>query len=88
MGAGRGRVITQLLVESLILALFGGAVGVGLAQLSIKALLAIELPIPLALNLDTGVDLRILLFTLAVTGVANTRHSGKSPQPGRRSSPY
>lgn len=70
MGAGRGRVISQLLVESLILALFGGAVGVGLAQLSIKALLSIELPIPLSLNLDTAVDLRILIFTLAVTGVA------------------
>lgn len=70
LGAARTRVIRQLMTESLLLALLGAGVGLVAAQLTLDALLAVELPVPVALDLDTGVDLRVLGFTLGVALVA------------------
>jgi predicted permease len=72
MGAGRGRIVTQLLVESLLLSLAGGAVGLVLAVLVDRALMAFLPPETLTLKISAVPDFRILLFTLgvaAVTGV-------------------
>ena len=66
LGAGRGRIVRQLLTESLVLALSGGVAGVALAALLVKALIALgpqEIP---RLEL-THIDGPTLLFALAVS---------------------
>jgi putative ABC transport system permease protein len=66
LGAGRPRLVRQLVTESLVLALLGGAAGIGLAYAGVKALVALSPPnLP---RLDAiAVDGRILLFALAIT---------------------
>jgi predicted permease len=66
LGAGRGRIVRQLLTESLLLAALGGAAGILLAKWVIAALGTLgseQLPRLHAVSLDW----RILLFTLALT---------------------
>ena len=58
LGAKRGRVVRQLLTESVLLSLVGGAAGVGLAWLGIQGLKAIappNLPRLQAIGIDQGV---------------------------------
>jgi predicted permease len=68
IGAGRGRIIRQLLVESALLSSFGAALGLGLAFVSDKMLLAAFLPAGAAGDLPISAvpDLRVLAFTLGV----------------------
>lgn len=63
MGAGRGAIIRQLLVESLVLALLGGILGLALGLGASRLLVGIDPPIDLPLNLEVGLNGRILLFT-------------------------
>ena len=63
MGAGRFRIIRQLLVESLLLSAAGGLLGLVLAMWTDRALLAFLPPDTTSLKLATTPDLRILLFT-------------------------
>ncbi len=67
IGAGRFRIIRQLLVESLLLSVAGGILGLVLAIWTDGALLAFLPPDTVALKLSTTPDLRILLFTTAVS---------------------
>lgn len=72
LGAGRGRLVRQLLVESLILAGAGAIVGVLLAGWLTRAIGSLSLPIPFPIALNLRIDLRVLAFSLAaalVTGV-------------------
>jgi predicted permease len=70
MGASRGRLIRQLLTESLLLSIVGGAAGLMLAIWIVKALLAFKPPIDFPLTIDLGLDWRVLLFSLGVSLVA------------------
>ncbi|HEY6944801.1 MAG TPA: ABC transporter permease, partial [Candidatus Acidoferrum sp.] len=70
IGASRGRIVSQLLTETLSLAALGALVGLALAFWADKALLRIYLPADsTGLNIATLPDLRILAFTLGVTAL-------------------
>ena len=70
LGAGRGRLLGQLLTESLVLCLLGGAAGVAVASLLIRGA-ARFLSQSLPYTADVGLDLRTLAFAAAVAlGVA------------------
>ncbi|HET6853158.1 MAG TPA: ABC transporter permease [Pyrinomonadaceae bacterium] len=66
LGAGRWRIMHQLLIESLLLAIVGGALGFALSLWALHVLLA-AIPIQLPFWMDFGVDLRVLGFTAAIT---------------------
>ncbi|HEX3187625.1 MAG TPA: ABC transporter permease [Pyrinomonadaceae bacterium] len=70
MGASRIRLIRQLLIESLLLSIVGGAAGLMLAIWIVKALLAFKPPIDFPLTIDLGLDWRVMLFSLGVSVVA------------------
>jgi putative ABC transport system permease protein len=65
MGAGRGRILRQLVVESLVLSLAGGAAGVLIAVAGVQALLALE-PGSLPRLGEVGVSWTALLFAFGV----------------------
>ena len=66
LGAGRGRILRQLVTESLVLALLGGALGVGLAYAGVRALGtlgAADLPRAASIRID-GL---VLLYALGMS---------------------
>ncbi len=68
IGASRGRIVSQLLIETLSLSVLGGIAGLALAFWADKALMALYLPDDSSnLTISTAPDFRILLFTLGVT---------------------
>ncbi len=67
LGAGRGRVVRQLLTESLTLSIIGGLVGLGVAQLGGYGLLVMASTGSRAIPLDLPVDWRLIAFTAAVS---------------------
>ena len=67
LGASTGAVMRQVLAESLLLALAGGGLGLGLAWLSNRALAALRLPLGVDLALGLALDGRVLLFTLGAS---------------------
>ncbi len=70
LGAQRGRLVRQLLTESLVLALSGGALGLALAAGGVRAILSI-LPGDFPRSADIHVNLTVVLFTFAIaTGAA------------------
>jgi len=67
LGASRARLVRQLLTESLVISLLGGLCGVAVASAVTRGLLAMTPPLPIEISLDAAIDLRVLLFTLAVS---------------------
>jgi len=69
LGASRGRLLRQLLCESGLIALAGGAGGVLLAEGSLHALLAL-VPADVPRLQDAVIDARVLAFTVVLAGLA------------------
>lgn len=69
LGAGRGRILRQLLTESILLAAIGGGLGVLLAAFGTKAALSV-LPETLPRAAEVGIDARVLVFAGAITLLA------------------
>jgi putative ABC transport system permease protein len=70
IGAGRGRIVRQLLTESVVLSLAGGALGLMLGVAGIRALLSINtagLPRVGRDGMLVAVDWRVVAFALAVS---------------------
>jgi predicted permease len=70
IGAGRGRLIRQLLTESLVLAILGGVFGLLIAIWTANLLVSFQPPIMFQLTLDLGIDGRVLAFTFLVSVLA------------------
>lgn len=66
IGAGRGRLIRQLLTENLMLGLLGGAAGCAVAWALLHMFIAIS-PAGIVRLAEAKIDLRILAFALAVS---------------------
>ena len=66
LGAGRWRLLRQLLTESMLLALSGGGLGLLLAAWGTRAALAV-LPTALPRSEEIGLDARVLFFIIAVS---------------------
>src|SRR5262249_14155826 len=72
IGAGRRRLVRQLLTESILLSMSGGALGLLLSYWLVAARMAFKPPISIQLSTDMRIDGRVLFFTLivsALTGV-------------------
>jgi predicted permease len=70
LGAGWGRIASELLVESLVLGLLGSVLGLGLAYGALRALIAMA-PAGLPRLAEIGIDAPVLLFTLGVAILAS-----------------
>jgi predicted permease len=70
LGASRGRLVRQLLTETLTLFVLAGVAGCGLAAAATSALERLPLPGDAALTLEISPDLRVLLFSIGVAIVA------------------
>ena len=66
LGAGEARIVRSLLVESVMLGLMGGALGVGFAYAGLRLLLAVG-PANLPRLNEISMDARTFLFTLAIS---------------------
>jgi predicted permease len=78
IGAGRGRLIRQMLVESTLLFLIGGSGGLVLARLMTGALLSLLPAVPLPIDVTLALDGRAVVFTLTLS-LAAAILSGLAP---------
>ncbi len=69
LGAGRARIVRGLLVESVMLGIMGGFVGVGLAYAGVRLLVAIG-PSNLPRLNEIAIDARTLAFTFVLSGLS------------------
>jgi putative ABC transport system permease protein len=69
LGAGRGRLLRQLLTESLVLSAIGGALGIGLA-LATQSALTTYAASAVPLFAQVGIDRSVMLFAIVVSIVA------------------
>jgi putative ABC transport system permease protein len=68
LGASKGRILLQLLTESILLAAIGGALGVVIASYGLRLLVQLS-PGDIPRLQDAAVDWRVVAFTLGVTGL-------------------
>jgi len=70
VGADRGRLLRQLLTESLLLAALGEAAGIAVAALAARTLPALLPPLEWPLGFNLEIDWRVLLFSATITAAA------------------
>ena len=70
MGAGRARVVVQLLVEAVVLAFAAGSMGMLSAHAASKAVSSLNLPGDIPVVFEVSTDLRVALYTLALSLLA------------------
>ncbi len=78
MGASRARLVRQMLVESLLLSLIGGAIGIALASWAASFLIFFLPPLHLSIGLPLGVDGRVLWFSV-VLAISTVLFFGLAP---------
>jgi predicted permease len=69
IGAGRGRLIRQLLTESFVIAAIGGALGLLIAPMAVRSLVRFLSSAMGTIDLPLSIDLRVLSFTVAISFV-------------------
>jgi predicted permease len=67
LGAGRARVMLQLMSESVLLAIGAGAIGLALAEAACRVLSHIDPAVPVPLAIDVSIDASTLWFALGCT---------------------
>jgi predicted permease len=67
IGANRGRIVRQLMLESLVLALAGGVLGLILTEYAVELFSTIRVPGDLPIQFSFRLDYRVLAFTLIVS---------------------
>jgi predicted permease len=70
LGATRGTLVRQLMIETVLLGLVAGVAGLAASTLGLRALLAADLPLPLPLTLDLSPDATVLGYSLLVSALA------------------
>jgi predicted permease len=69
LGAGRGRLVRQLLTESLVLAIAGALLGVPIALLGVRALIAVN-PTAVPVGQDVALDAGVLIAVVVIVALA------------------
>ena len=67
IGAGPGRIVRQLLTETAVLFVLGGAAGLVLSRWLTALLVALLPQLPVPLSVDLSADWRVVLFTIATS---------------------
>jgi len=67
IGANRRRIVRQLMVESLVIALAGGALGLILTEYAVAVFSGIQVPGDLPIQFSIRLDYRVLAFTLTAS---------------------
>jgi predicted permease len=85
LGAGRRRLVRQLLTESVLLALAGGAFGVVVAVWVTRVLMSFKPPVPVPVALDLHLDAGVLTFAILLSlatgmffGLAPALHASRA----------
>ena len=85
LGANRTRILRQLLTESLLLAVLGGAAGCALAKVLVEAAGRFQPPVPIPVEFNFAIDWRVLLYASGLSmitgvlfGLAPAWHAAKA----------